>query len=123
MNPKERACLASSETEVDQLDVHLYAFKNYTETNCLLECQAALMLRTCGCLMYYYPWLPKSFIRQFIPTYNSSKDIICDSNQLKCLGEHAGNIIRMHDMISLKEFLQHSLTQCPLEMEKLTMTI
>ena len=90
MSPKERGCLDSSEIENEQLGVHLYAFKNYTKSNCLLECRAATMLKTCNCLIYFYPWLPRTFIKKFLPHYNSSKDIMCNSDQLKCLADYSG---------------------------------
>ena len=93
MDPETRACMDTSETKYEKLGVHLYAFKNYTKANCLLECRAAAMLQKCKCLIYFFPFLPRAFIKQYIPEYTSSKDIICDSEQLKCLAEHSGNAL------------------------------
>merc|ERR1712179_355037 len=91
-NPETRACMDTQETKYEKLGVHLYAFKNYTKANCLLECRAAAMLQKCKCLIYFFPFLPRAFIKQYIPEYNSSKDIICDSEQLKCLAENSASM-------------------------------
>ena len=85
MKPKIRGCLDNSETRVEELGVKLNVFDSYTKENCLLECRAAYMLKTCKCLAYFYPSLPLAFIKQYLPEYNSSKDITCNYNQLKCL--------------------------------------
>ena len=85
MRPKIRGCLNNSETRVEELGVELHVFHSYTKENCLLECRAAFMLKTCKCLAYFYPSLPLAFIKQYLPEYNSSKDITCNYNQLKCL--------------------------------------
>ena len=90
MAPEDRSCLDESETKYEPLGVDLYAFQNYTKSNCLLECRAAAMLKTCKCLIYFFPELPRAFIKQYMPEYNSSKDIICNSDQLKCLAENSG---------------------------------
>ena len=92
MSPEDRNCLDNPETKYDNLGVDLYAFKNYTKSNCLLECRAAAMLRTCKSLIYFFPHLPYAFIKQYMPEYNSSKDIICNSDQLKCLAKNSGNV-------------------------------
>ena len=93
MNPETRACMDTTETKYEKLKVDLYAFKNYTKANCLLECRAAAMLKKCHCLIYFFPFLPRAFIKQFMPDYTSSKDIICDSEQLKCLANNSGNAL------------------------------
>ena len=80
-----RGCLDNSETKVEELGAELHVFRTYTKENCLLECRAAYMLKTCKCLVYYYPSLPKAFIKQNMPEYNTSKDITCNYEQLKCL--------------------------------------
>ena len=45
MEPLDRECLSTQEPRSDAMDVQLFAFQNYTKSNCLLECRAAAMLR------------------------------------------------------------------------------
>ena len=72
------------------MDVKLFAFKNYTKSNCLLECRAAAMLRLCECLIYFYPDLPATFIKKFLPEFNEARDAICRGPKLQCIVEKTG---------------------------------
>ena len=90
MDPLDRECLSTQEPRSDAMDVQLFAFQNYTKSNCLLECRAAAMLRLCKCLIYFYPDLPATFIRKFLPVYKEARDAICRGPKLQCIVEKTG---------------------------------
>ena len=90
MDPLDRECLSTQEPRSDAMDVQLFAFQNYTKSNCLLECRAAAMLRLCKCLIYFYPDLPATFIRKFLPVYKQARDAICRGQKLQCIVEKTG---------------------------------
>ena len=50
---KRRNCIFADEKNVENAEIA--AFKTYSQENCLLECRAKTLLKTCGCLPYYYP--------------------------------------------------------------------
>ncbi|XP_023328627.1 pickpocket protein 28 isoform X2 [Eurytemora carolleeae] len=91
MSPSRRNCLLPDETQVPEMNVSLGAFKEYNKANCLLECTAAAMLQLCGCIPYYYPAFPKSFIDKNIKltTYTNSTGF-CHYDNLVCLSMHRG---------------------------------
>lgn len=93
MDPLGRDCLSSEEPKSAPMKVELFAFKNYTKSNCLLECRAAAMLRLCECLIYFYPDLPPTFIRKFLPEFMEVKDAICEGPKLQCIANNAGNTL------------------------------
>ena len=90
MDPLDRDCLSSNEPRSASMDVELFAFQNYTKSNCLLECRAAAMLRLCKCLIYFYPDLPATFIRKFLPDFKQARDAICRGPKLQCIVEKTG---------------------------------
>ena len=56
MNYDKRKCLYYGEpaSEIPTL-YRPKAFKDYTMVNCLLECNAKIVMDECGCLPYHYP--------------------------------------------------------------------
>ena len=56
MNYDKRKCLYYGEpaSEIPTL-FRPKAFKDYTMVNCLLECNAKIVMDECGCLPYHYP--------------------------------------------------------------------
>ncbi|XP_023321954.1 uncharacterized protein LOC111696554 isoform X2 [Eurytemora carolleeae] len=61
------------------------------EANCLLECTVGAMLQLCGCVPYFYPDFPKSFIEKHIKLSNYTNSTgFCFWDNLKCLSENRG---------------------------------
>ena len=108
MYPEDRSCLVGSELKYENLGVELHAFKNYTKANCMLECQAAAMLKTCKCLTYSFPIMPDAFIKQYIPTYNSSHDIFCYED-LICIAKLFGMLKHLYEVLLSMYFYEASM--------------
>ncbi|XP_023321957.1 sodium channel protein Nach isoform X2 [Eurytemora carolleeae] len=88
MSPSRRNCLFPEETQVPEMNVNLEAFKTYNKANCLLECSVAAMLQLCGCVPYFYPDFPKSFIEKHIKLSNyTNSTSFCFLDNLKCLSD------------------------------------
>ena len=84
MMTSRRKCLLRDEIDTDLYTMKM--FNEYKKSSCLLECQATELLNKYGCLPYYMPMLPVSFIRKFKPNYGregSNDSIDCTFTQLQ----------------------------------------
>ena len=61
------------------------AFKQYTMTHCLLECDAKRIMEECGCLPYTYP--------NFKEAWN--RETGCNVTGLQCLANEYGKAIAL----------------------------
>lgn len=63
----------------------------YLQANCLLECTAAAMLQLCGCVPYFYPAFPQSFIDKNVKLSNYKNSTgFCFFENLLCLSKNRG---------------------------------
>ena len=54
------------------------AFKDYTMVNCLLECDAKIVMDECGCLPYHYPEFKKVW----------HTETSCNVSGIQCLADN-----------------------------------
>ena len=79
MDYRQRKCLYYGEmaSEIPAL-FRPKAFKDYTMVNCLLECNAGIVMNECGCLPYHYP--------DFEKVWNTETS--CNVSGLQCLADN-----------------------------------
>ena len=79
MDYRQRKCLYYGEmaSEIPAL-FRPKAFKDYSMVNCLLECNAAIVMDECGCLPYHYP--------DFEKVWNAKTS--CNVSGLQCLADN-----------------------------------
>ena len=62
------------------------AFKDYTMVNCLLECDAKIVMNECGCLPYHYPEFKK--VRH--------TETSCNVSGIQCLADNYRKYIEVN---------------------------
>eukprot|EP00094_Tigriopus_californicus_P002100 TCALIF_02024-PA protein Name:"Similar to Nach Sodium channel protein Nach (Drosophila melanogaster)" AED:0.08 eAED:0.09 QI:38/0.85/0.37/1/0.28/0.5/8/0/589 len=92
--------------------VKMEVFQNYTRANCLLECRAHLMQKTCQCLPYYFP--------DFTKVWNKNTE--CDLEGLECLAKEAVrlNALNVGDKKPDRDsgLLDGASCNCPIQCEE-----
>jgi amiloride-sensitive sodium channel len=79
MTLERRNCILSDEN-LNDTNIQMDAFNDYSRSSCLLECRARLMQEECGCLPYYFPNFGKVW----------NKNTTCNRTGLDCLSNVAG---------------------------------
>jgi hypothetical protein len=77
MSVARRSCIKQDDPPeiLDEANVTMRSFQNYTRSSCLLECRAKAIYDICKCLPYYYP--------NFGIVWK--KNATCDEVGLQCL--------------------------------------
>ncbi len=84
-----RKCLFANEGGL----VGLEHFKNYTRSNCLVECGYNFFMKECECVPYYYPSTDKSEENRLYFAHNPLSSVrgkdwrVCGLRELPCLSK------------------------------------